>query len=95
MGEPHDGCFCVSQPGLVCGTLSSRHISYPTRTLRPACLRTYDVEADEHPCQLVTKYISSEEELFMGLGDSLQDWLDDARGMELPEVFRLSFRERH
>ena len=37
--------------------------------------------------------MSSDEEMFKTLGASLEDWLS-ARGIDLPEVFRLSLRER-
>ena len=48
-------------------------------------LRTYDVEQDRHPCDLVVKYTNQPE--YDDLGTALIKWMD-TRKIEIPEVCR-------
>ena len=43
-------------------------------------LRSYNVEADEHPCQLVVKYMATSAESFDLLMNNVTAWLE-GRGM--------------
>ena len=61
--------------------------SYPVM-LKPRC---YDVSNDDHPCQLVAKYLSNNDDALGHLGNAILDWLE-ARGMEVPQDFRLQCR---
>lgn len=45
--------------------------------------RKYDNDADEHPCQLVTKYLHNDDDAVAVLGAALLDWLE-ARKVDVP-----------
>ena len=62
--------------------------TYSPVLLKPRC---YDVSKDDHPCQLVVKYLSNNDDALGQLGNAILDWLE-ARGMEIPQDFRLQLR---
>ena len=98
MGDPHDGLPADATLNLIellCPAVMLKSTDQAVQSgrlkeklsLKP---RTFDVEADEHPCQLVVKYMCGDAGTFASLGDNLLAWLS-ARGIELPIVSWQSF----
>ena len=49
------------------------------------CIRKYNLNNDEHPCQLVAKFMGDDDEKLGILGSAIMDWLQ-ARQKTLPKV---------
>ena len=49
--------------------------------------RTFDVQQDQHPCDLVTKYLctNSSDAEFEALGNALEHWMT-SHNVEIPDV---------